>query len=126
MINWRYCIIGAALVVVLALVLKMFDGGAFIGMFIPGIIVGYLVNDGYKNGAKNGIVAGLIGGFTLGILQITFDSSISPLLNLGLSFIFVFALIAAATSAILDASGGIIGFLIRDKITGSPYDNQPK
>ena len=61
MINWKYCIIGAALVVVFALVLKMFEYGAF----IPGIIVGYLINNGYKNGAKNGIITGIIGGFIL-------------------------------------------------------------
>jgi len=115
-INWKYCIIGAALVVVLALVLKMFEYGAFIGMFIPGIIVGYLVNNGYKNGAKNGIITGIIGGFILGILQITFDPILSPLLIHGLSVIFVFALFTAVFSAILDAVGGIIGALIRDKI----------
>jgi Kef-type K+ transport system membrane component KefB len=48
MINWKYCIIGAALVVVLGIVFKMVEYGSFIGMFIPGVIVGYLVNNGYK------------------------------------------------------------------------------
>lgn len=53
--------------------------------------MGYLLNNGYKNGAKNGIIAGLIGGFILGILQITFDSIISPLFNQGLWVILLFA-----------------------------------
>lgn len=94
----------------------MFEYGSFIGMFIPGVIVGYLVNNGYKNGAKNGIITGIIGGFILGILQITFDSILSPLFNQGLCVILLFAFTAAVFSAILDAVGGIIGSLIRDKI----------
>lgn len=57
--------------------------------------MGYLVNDGYKNGAINGFIAGLIGGFILGILQITFDSILSPLFNRGLWFILMFAFTAA-------------------------------
>lgn len=115
MINWKYCIMGAVLVVVLGIVLRIVEYGTFMGMFIPGVIVGYLVNNGYKNGAKNGIITGIIGGFILGILQITFDSTLSPLLNHGLPIIFVFALTAAFFSAILDTVGGIIGSLIRDK-----------
>ncbi len=116
MINWKYCIIGAALVVVLGIVLGMVDYGSFIGMFIPGVIVGYLVNDGYKNGAKNGIITGLIGGFILGILIfIIIDFNLPPFPNV-IYYIFVFALFAAATSAILDAVGGILGSIIRDKI----------
>jgi hypothetical protein len=116
MINWKYIIIGAALVVVLALFLGMFEYGGIIGIFIPGVIVGYLVNNGYKNGAKNGIIAGLIGGFILGIVQISFDSFLSPLFNQGLWVILLFAFTAAFVSAILDTVGGIIGALIRDKI----------
>lgn len=116
MINWKYCMIGAALVVVLGMVLGMFEYGSFIGMFIPGVIVGYLVNNGYKNGAKNGIIAGLIGGFILGILTyIIIDFNLPPFPNV-VYYIFVFALFTATTSAILDAVGGIIGVLIRDKI----------
>jgi hypothetical protein len=116
MINWKYCIIGAALVVVLGIVFKMVEYGSFIGMFIPGVIVGYLVNNGYKNGAKNGIITGIIGGFILGILiYITIDFNLPPFPNVAY-YIFVFALFTAATSAILDAVGGIIGALIRDKI----------
>lgn len=123
MINWKYIIMGAVLVVVLGMVLKIFEYGAFIGMFIPGIVVGYLVNNGYKNGAKNGIIAGLIGGFILGILQyITIDFNLPPFPNV-VSYIFVFALLTATASAILDAVGGIIGSLVRDKITGSVYDD---
>ncbi|AUB57251.1 hypothetical protein BK008_02230 [Methanobacterium sp. MZ-A1] len=73
MINWKYIIIGAALVVVLGMVFIIVEYGTFIGYstwFIPGIIVGYLVNNGYKDGAKNGFIAGIIGGFILGILQL--------------------------------------------------------
>lgn len=81
--------------------------------------MGYLLNNGYKNGAKNGIIAGLIGGFILGILQITFDSIISPLFNQGLWVILLFAFSVAVFFPISGAVGGIIGFLIRDKITGS-------
>ncbi len=115
MINWKYIIIGAALVVVLGIVLKTFEYGAFIGMFIPGVIVGYLVNNGYKNGAKNGIITGLIGGFILGIwAAITLDLNLPPFPNV--VFYSIFAITGAATSAILDAVGGIIGSLIRDKI----------
>jgi hypothetical protein len=58
----------------------------------------------------------LIGGFILGILQITLDNTLSPLLNHGLPIIFAFALTAAFVSAILDAVGGIIGSRIRDRI----------
>lgn len=119
MINWKYCIIGAALVVVLGMVFIIVEYGTFIGYstwFIPGIIVGYLVNNGYKNGAKNGFITGIIGGFILGILQITFDKFLSPLLNHGLFFIFAFALTAAVFFAVSSAVGGIIGALIRDKI----------
>lgn len=116
MINWKYIIIGAALVVVLGMVFQMVEYGAFIGMFIPGVIVGYLVNNGYKNGAKNGIIAGLIGGFILGILTyIMIDFNLPPSPNV-VFYIFCFAFLAAAYSAILDAVGGIIGALIRDKI----------
>lgn len=116
MINWKYSIIGAALVVVLGIVLGMFEYGSFIGMFIPGVIVGYLVNNGYKEGAKNGIVAGIIGGFILGILTyIMIDFNLPSFPNV-VFYIFVFALFTAATSAVLDAVGGIIGTLIRDKI----------
>ena len=77
MINWKYILIGAALVVVLGMVFIIVEYGTFIGYstwFIPGIIVGYLVNNGYKdgakNGAKNGFIAGFIGGFILGIFSI--------------------------------------------------------
>ncbi len=115
MINWKYITLGAALVVVLGMVLGMVEYGSFIGMFIPGVIVGYLVNNGYKNGAKNGIIAGAIGGFILGIwAAITLDLNLPPFPNL--VFCSMFAIIGAATSAILDAVGGIIGALIRDKI----------
>lgn len=115
MINWKYSIMGAALVVVLGIVLELFDYGAFVGMFIPGVIVGYLVNNGYKNGAKNGIITGIIGGFILGIWAgITLDLNLPPFHNVVLYSIF--AITGAATSAILDAVGGIIGSLIRDKI----------
>lgn len=119
MINWKYCIVGAVLVVVLEMVLRMVEYGTFIGYFtwfIPGIIVGYLVNNGYKDGAKNGIIAGLIGGFILGILQITFDNILSPLFNQGLWVILLFAFSTAVFFAILGGVGGIIGFIIRDKI----------
>ncbi|EKQ53244.1 MAG: hypothetical protein B655_1393 [Methanobacterium sp. Maddingley MBC34] len=115
MINWKYIIIGAALVVVLGIILGMVEYGSFIGMFIPGVIVGYLVNNGYKNGAKNGIIAGLIGGFILGIwIVITLDFNLSPFPSVVL--FSTSALFVAATSAILGAVGGIIGSLIREKI----------
>lgn len=116
MINWKYSIIGAALVVVFGIILEMVEYGTFVGIFIPGVIVGYLVNNGYKDGAKNGIVTGLIGGFILGILiYITIDFNLPPFPNV-VSYIFVFALFTATASAILDAVGGIIGALIRDKL----------
>ncbi len=117
MINWKYCIIGAALVVVLGMLFRMmFEYGVLIGIFIPGVIVGYLVNNGYKNGAKNGIITGIIGGFIQGILvYITIDLNLPPFPAV-ISYILVFALFTTATSAFLDAVGGIIGALIRDKI----------
>jgi len=45
------------------------------------------------------------------ILNFHFIQSSDPV-----RFIFIFALLTAATSAILDALGGIIGSLIRGKI----------
>lgn len=36
MIDWKYIIIGAILIVILALVLKKFEYGVLIGWFIPG------------------------------------------------------------------------------------------
>lgn len=119
MINWKFSILGAVLVVVLGMVFIIVEYGTFIGYstwFIPGIIVGYLVNNGYKDGAKNGFIAGILGGFILGILQITFDSVLLPLFNHGLWFILLFAFTAAVFFAILGAVGGIIGALIRNKI----------
>lgn len=68
MLNWKYIFLGAVLVVVLGMALRIVEYGTLIGMFVPGIIVGYLVNNGYKNGAKNGIITGIIGGFILGFL----------------------------------------------------------
>jgi fructose-specific phosphotransferase system IIC component len=117
MINWKYILLGAALVVVLGMVLRFVEFGTFIGMFVPGIIVGYLVNNGYKNGAKNGIITGIIGGFILGILiYYLYIFNQPPEYNTVVALIFVFALFNAVTTAILDAVGGIIGVLIRDKI----------
>lgn len=119
MINWKYSILGAVLVVVFGMVLLLVEYGTFLAIFtwfIPGVIVGYLVNNVYKNGVINGFIAGLIGGFILGILQITFYSIQTPLFNRGLWFILLFAFSAAGFFAILAAVGGIIGFLIRDKI----------
>ena len=116
MIDWKYCIIGAVLVVVLGMVLKI-EYGTFIGIFIPGIIVGYLVNNGYKNGAKNGFITGIIGGFILGILQIIqmiFDFNRIPFTDPVL--ILIFALMLSFMSAIFDGVGGIIGSLIRDRM----------
>ena len=117
MINWKYILLGAALVVVLGMVLRFVEFGTFIGMFIPGIIVGYLVNNGYKNGAKNGIITGIIGGFILGFLIYMIGIfNQPPEYNTVVAFIFIFALFNAVTTAILDAIGGIIGTLIRDKM----------
>lgn len=116
MINWKYCIIGAVLVVVIGMFFKMFEYGIFIGIFIPGVIVGYLVNNGYRNGAKNGVITGIIGGFILGILVfITIDFNLPPFPAV-IGYILVFALLEAAMSSIIDAVGGITGALIRDKI----------
>ncbi|MBP1945776.1 putative membrane protein YeaQ/YmgE (transglycosylase-associated protein family) [Methanobacterium petrolearium] len=111
------------MVVVVGMIFKRVEYGAFIGIFIPGVIVGYLVNNGYKNGAKNGIITGLIGGFILGIIIfITIDFNLPPFPNV-VYYIFMFALFSAATSAILDAIGGIIGSLVKDKKAGSAYDD---
>lgn len=38
MINWKYIIIGAVLIVILATVLKMFEYGVMVGWFIPGVM----------------------------------------------------------------------------------------
>ncbi|WP_227717211.1 DUF5518 domain-containing protein [Methanobacterium lacus] len=115
MLNWKYIFLGATLVVVLGLFLRIVEYGTFIGMFVPGIIVGYLVNNDYKNGAKNGIITGIIGGFILGILLVI------PLLNLPsanhiIFYLFVGGIINAIFTMILDAIGGIIGVIIRNKI----------
>ena len=77
MVNWKYNILGAGLVVLLGWFGGMFEYGAFIGIFISGIIVGYLVNNGYKNGAKNGIITGIIGGDFSTTLIFNGDSHIS-------------------------------------------------
>ena len=115
MLNSKYILLGAALVVVLGLVLRIVEFGTYTGMFIPGIIVGYLVNNGYKNGAKNGIITGIIGGFILGILIFTPLFYLPPYNNM-VFYIFMGGLSIALFTAILDAIGGIIGALIRDKI----------
>lgn len=116
MLNWKYILLGAALVVVLGIVLRIVEFGTYTGMFIPGIIVGYLVNNGYKNGYKNGIITGILGGFILGILLfIPLLNYIQPHDNI-IFYFFMGGLTAALFTAILAAIGGIMGAIIRDKV----------
>lgn len=120
MVNWKFILIGAGLVIVLGWFIGKIAHNTFLGVIISGVIVGFLVNDGYKNGAVNGFIAVFIGELIEGILLLVMipPLMVTILAYPGIEAIFAIILwefVPAVFYAILGAIGGIVGSFIKSK-----------
>ncbi len=116
MINWRFNIIGAVLVVVFGILQFLIGFDLIWGTLASGIVVGYLVNNGFKNGAINGFIAGLIGGLMLGILFYLVYIIVLHTSNIDISsplqlILFFFGM--AVIFSFFGTVGGLVGSLIK-------------